>query len=121
METDGSPDGERFRSRLTRRELGLIFVLAAINFTHILDFVIVMPLGDQLRRQLAINPAQFGFVVSAYGIAAVVAGLLASSVVDRFDRRTVLLGAFAGFLLATLYCGLAHSYEHLLAARALAG
>lgn len=106
---------------LTRSELGLIVVLAAINFTHILDFVIVMPLGDQLRRQLSIDPAQFGFIVSAYGIAAVVAGLLASSVVDRFDRRNVLLGAFAGFLLATLYCGLAHSYEHLLAARALAG
>lgn len=106
---------------LTRSELGLIVVLAAINFTHILDFVIVMPLGDQLRRQLGIDPAQFGYIVSAYGIAAVVAGLLASSVVDRFDRRSVLLGAFAGFLLATLYCGLAHSYEHLLAARALAG
>ncbi len=106
---------------LTRSELGLIVVLAAINFTHILDFVIVMPLGDQLRRQLGIDPAQFGFIVSAYGIAAVVAGLLASSVVDRFDRRNVLLGAFAGFLFATLYCGLAHTYGHLLAARALAG
>lgn len=114
-------DGDRSHIRLSRRELGLVLVLAAINFTHILDFVIVMPLGDQLRRQLDINPAQFGFVVSAYGIAAVVAGLLASSVVDRFDRRSVLLGAFAGFLLATLYCGLAPSYEHLVAARALAG
>ncbi|QEL20071.1 MFS transporter [Limnoglobus roseus] len=103
------------------RQTGLLLLLAAINFTHILDFVIVMPLGDQLRHDLAITPQQFGFIVSAYGLAAVVAGILASTVVDRFDRKTVLLVAFAGFIFATLYCGLAADYAHLLLARALAG
>lgn len=106
---------------LTRTELRLILVLAAINFTHILDFVIVMPLGDQLRHQLSINPQQFGFIVSVYGIAAVVAGVLAASIVDRYDRKTVLLTAFMGFILATIYCGLAPNYTHLLVARSLAG
>ncbi len=99
----------------------LVAVLAAINFTHILDFVIIMPLGDQLRRQLEITPQQFGFVVSAYGIAAMIAGIVASAVVDRFDRKRVLLAAFAGFIAATLYCGLAGDYGNLVAARALAG
>jgi predicted MFS family arabinose efflux permease len=108
-------------SRFGAAEWALVAVLATINFTHILDFVIIMPLGDQLRRQLAINPQQFGFVVSAYGIAAMLAGIAASAVVDRFDRKRVLLVAFAGFVVATLYCGLADSYVQLLVARAGAG
>lgn len=102
-------------------EGALVVVLAAINFTHILDFVIVMPLGDRLRHQLGIDPQQFGFVVSVYGVAAMVAGVTASALVDRFDRRHVLLTAFAGFVAATAYCGLAHDYAHLLVARGWAG
>jgi predicted MFS family arabinose efflux permease len=107
--------------RFGAREWALVAVLASINFTHILDFVIIMPLGDQLRRQLDINPQQFGFVVSAYGIAAMLAGVAASAVVDRFDRKRVLLVAFAGFVVATLYCGLARDYANLILARAFAG
>lgn len=108
-------------SSLTASEWRLVLLLSAINFTHILDFVIVMPLGDQLRDELTINPQQFGLIVSAYGITAMVAGIAASAVIDRFDRKTVLLASFAGFALATLYCGLAPNYAHLLVARSLAG
>ena len=111
------PAGNRFSAA----NWALVAVLATINFTHILDFVIIMPLGDQLRRQLGINPQQFGFVVSAYGIAAMFAGIAASAVVDRFDRKRVLLVAFAGFVLATLGCGLADDYAQLVVARASAG
>jgi predicted MFS family arabinose efflux permease len=107
--------------RFGAAEWGLVGLLAAINFTHIVDFVIVMPLGDQLRHQLEIDPQQFGFIVSVYGIAAMIAGLAASAVVDRFDRKQVLLASFAGFLGATLYCGFAKDYAHLLVARAIAG
>ena len=103
------------------QQWGLLLLLAAINFTHILDFVIVMPLGDNLRHQLQINPQQFGLVVSAYGIAAMFTGILSSSVVDRYDRKTILVGSFGGFVLATFYCGLAPNYMHLLIARCLTG
>lgn len=106
---------------LTTAEWKLVVLLAAINFTHILDFVIVMPLGDQLRHELLITPQQFGFIVSAYGLCAMLAGIIASTVIDRFDRRTTLLTSLAGFILTTLYCGLAPTYGHLLAARGLAG
>jgi predicted MFS family arabinose efflux permease len=108
-------------SSLTASEWRLVLLLSAINFTHILDFVIVMPLGDQLRHELTINPRQFGLIVSAYGITAMIAGIAASAVIDRFDRKSVLLASFAGFALTTLYCGLAPNYAHLLAARSLAG
>lgn len=99
----------------------MVLLLAAINFTHILDFVIVMPLGDQLRDELDINPQQFGFIVSAYGLCAMVAGILASTWVDKLDRKTVLLTSFAGFIVTTFLCGMAPSYRDLLIARAMAG
>lgn len=114
-------DASGHANRFNRQQLGLLLLLAAINFTHILDFVIVMPLGDQLRHQLAINPQQFGLVVSVYGIAAMITGIVSSSVVDLYDRKTILIGSFGGFALATFYCGLAPNYAHLLIARAFAG
>ena len=106
---------------LTRSEWGLIVLLAAIQFTHLVDFVIIMPLGDRLMRELSLTTHQFGHVVSAYGFAAAAAGILAAFVIDRFDRRRVILAMYAGFTVSTLLCGLAGSYEALLAARGLAG
>ena len=107
--------------RLTRAEWALLLVLVAIQFTHMVDFVIIMPLGDRLRRELGISPEQFGAVVAAYAWAAGVASLLASFVMDRFDRKSVLLSMYAGFGVSTLLCGLAPTYEWLLVARTLAG
>ncbi len=109
------------RRGFSSKEWSLLLVLAAVNFTHILDFVIVMPLGDQLRHQLEITPAQFSAVVSAYGLAAMIVGIASSTIVDRFDRKTVLIAAFGGFVAATFYCGLSRSYTHLLIARCLTG
>jgi predicted MFS family arabinose efflux permease len=106
---------------MTRSEWALILILVAIHFTHMVDFVIIMPLGDRLMKELNISPAQFGMIVSAYAIAAGIASLLASLAMDRFDRKSVLLTMYAGFGLSTLFCGLAPNYELLLLARTLAG
>lgn len=103
------------------RERPLILLLAAMQFCHIVDFMVLMPLGPQLMRLLAITPAQFGLLVSAYTLAAGVSGFLFGFVVDRFDRRPLLLVLFTGFLLATVACGLATGFDSLLAARLLAG
>jgi predicted MFS family arabinose efflux permease len=113
--TDGSRPG------ITRSQWGVILLLAAVNFTHITDFVIIMPLSEQLMRELAITTNQFGHIVSAYGIAAFAAVMLSALVIDRFDRRTVLLASYFGFAASTLYCGLADTYELLLLSRGLAG
>lgn len=109
------------RTQLTLGDWSLILLLAAVNFTHILDFVIIMPLGDTLRTDLGITPQLFSYVVSAYGFAAVIAGVVASSFVDRLDRRTMMLASFGGFIVATWYCGIVKDYEHLLVARGFAG
>jgi predicted MFS family arabinose efflux permease len=106
---------------LTRAEWGLLLVLVAVQFTHMVDFVIIMPLGARLQRELSIDPEQFGYVVAAYAWAAGLASLLASFAMDRFDRRSALLGLYGGFAVSTVLCGLAQTYPQLLVARTLAG
>ena len=103
------------------REGLLIFLLAAIQFTHMMDFVIMMPLGPQLMRVFNITPQEFGLLVSAYTFSAAVAGFLSALVIDRFDRKHALLGLYLGFALGTLACAMAPSFGLLLAARVVAG
>lgn len=104
-----------------RRERWLLITLAGIQFTHILDFMIMMPLGPQFRTLFGISDAQFGLLVSAYTLAAGTSGLLASTYIDRFGRKRLLLALYTLFALATLACGLAPGYAFLMAARIAAG
>ncbi len=98
-----------------------MFSLAGIQFTHILDFMIMMPLGPEFIRELNINTHQFGLLLSSYTFAAAAAGILATYYVDRFGRRQLLLILYALFIIATFACGLAPNYEALFIARAFAG
>jgi len=106
---------------LSGREALLLFVLATIQFTHIVDFVIVMPLGPVYIREMGLSPQQFGHIVAAYTIAAGVAAIAASQWLDRFGRKAALLTLFAGFAAGTLLCAVAPNYWTLLAARTVAG
>jgi predicted MFS family arabinose efflux permease len=99
----------------------LLRVLAAIQFTHILDFMIVMPLGPRLMGIFAITPAQFGFIVSTYTFSAGLFGLIAAWFLDRFDRKKALLWLYGGFAVGTLLCAVAPNYYAMVAARFLAG
>src|SRR5437773_4450007 len=99
----------------------LLFVLAAIQFTTIVDFLIIMPLGPQYMRVFAIAPGQFGLIVSSYAISAGISGIAAGFFLDRFDRKRALLSLYTGFTVGTLFCALAQTYHLLVAARALAG
>ncbi|WP_422926477.1 MFS transporter [Singulisphaera sp. PoT] len=103
------------------RQRAILLTLAAVQFTSIVDFMVVMPLGSQLMDKLNINPDKFGNIVSAYTISAGIAGFFAASFIDRFGRRASFLSLFSGFLVGTLLCGLANSYVTLLAARVLTG
>lgn len=106
---------------MTRKEIILLAVLSCINFTNIMDFMIMMPLQEFLEKSFAITPKQFGFLVSAYAFSAFAASMTASFIVDRFDRKHTLLVAFSGLIAGTLACGFATSYEMLVAARIVAG
>jgi predicted MFS family arabinose efflux permease len=99
----------------------VLLLLAAIQFTTNLDFLIILPLGPQYMRVMHISPAQFDLIVAAYALAAGVSGITAGFFLDRFDRKTALLTLFFGFAVGTLLCALAPTYHFLLAARAIAG
>jgi predicted MFS family arabinose efflux permease len=104
-----------------QRERILLLILAAGMFTHIMDFMIMMPLGPQLMRILDINPQQFSLLVASYTITAGFSGFAAAFVIDRYDRKYALLTTFSGFSLGTLACAFAQSFEVLLITRSLAG
>lgn len=104
-----------------RREKLLLFVLAAIQFTNIMDFMIMMPLGPQLMRLFQITPAQFSIIVSSYTLTAGVTGFLSSFFIDRYGRKRALAVIYAGFVVGTLACALSPNYLTLVAARVLTG
>lgn len=104
-----------------RTERFFLLTLAGIQFSHVLDFVIMMPLGPILIDAFAIDTHQFGLLVASYSFSAALSGVLAATFVDRFERKRLLLACFALFGLATLACGLAPGYSTLLVARGLAG
>ena len=95
-------------------ERSLLLLLAAVQFTHIVDFMILMPLGPQLMRELHIGPARFSSLVAAYTVSSGVFGLLAAPFIDRFDRRKLLLFAYGGFIVGTLSCALSINATTLL-------
>jgi MFS transporter, DHA1 family, inner membrane transport protein len=111
----------RFGNVFTPREWLLLLVLTAVQFCHILDFVILMPLSPMLMRALRISPPEFGLLVSAYTFSAAISGLVAAAYMDRFDRKRMLLFLLAGFGLGTLVCGLVESYWLLMGARVVTG
>lgn len=99
----------------------VIALLALTQFTIILDFMVISPLGDFLMKSMGLHPNQFGMVVSAYAFSAGISGLLTAGFADRFDRKKLLLFFYAGFIAGTLLCGFANSYFLLLAARIITG
>lgn len=103
------------------QERRLLWLLMLTQFTLIMDFMVMMPLGPQIMHALHVSPAQFAAAVSAYSICAGLSGLLAATYIDRFDRRKLLLAMYALFAVSNLACALADSYALLLASRAFAG
>jgi len=99
----------------------LIAILALLQFTVILDFMVISPLGDILMKTLDMTTANFGFAVSAYAFSAGASGLLAAGFADKFDRKKLLIFFYTGFIIGTFFCALANSYETLLMARIVTG
>ncbi|HKY18695.1 MAG TPA: MFS transporter [Rhizomicrobium sp.] len=116
-----SPDGIKPGATFSPYQKFVIAALAFLQFTLILDFMILSPLGAMMMPTLNITPQQFGLAVSAYAFSAGASGLMAAGFADRFDRKKLLLFFYAGFVLGTLLCGLAQTYPTLLAARIVTG
>src|SRR3569833_193004 len=106
---------------LTGYQKLVILILALTQFTVILDFMIMSPLGDMLMKSMNLKPSAFGVAVSAYAFSAGISGLLTAGFADKFDRKKLLLFFYIGFTAGTVLCGMAHTYEVLLAARIITG
>lgn len=104
-----------------KNEKQLLIILAVVQFCHIIDFMIIMPLGKTLMRVFDISAGQFGLIVSVYAGMAFLAGLISTAFIDRFDRRSALMVLFAGFTVGTLACALAPSYAFFMVFRGLTG
>lgn len=105
----------------SRYQSGVVALLALVQFTIILDFIIMSPLGAIMMPALNISPAQFGVAVSAYAFSAGVSGVLAAGFADRFDRKRMLLFFYAGFAVGTALCTIAPNYHVLMLGRIVTG
>jgi len=108
-------------NKFTSYQALVIVLLALTQFTVVLDFMVMSPLGDMLMKSMELTTSQFGFAVSGYAISAGISGLLTAGFADRFDRKKLLLFFYIGFIAGTLFCGLATTYFMLLAARIITG
>lgn len=105
----------------SRYEIFIVAILSVLQFSVILDFMVLSPLSAILLPALDITTAQFGLVVSAYAFSAGASGLLAAGFADRFDRKKLLLFFYTGFIIGTVLCALAPTYQLLLIARIVTG
>lgn len=121
--TGGAASGQAAKTTpiFTRYQVFVIAVIAILQFTVVLDFMIMAPLGAQMMRVLAISPSHFGWVVSAYAFSAGISGILAAGFADKFDRKEMLLFFYTGFIVGTIFCGMAPGYQSLVIARIVTG
>jgi len=117
MNTKDSTDEIKF----SRYQVLVIILLALTQFTVVLDFMVMSPLGDMLMKSMSLTTSQFGFAVSGYAFSAGISGLLTAGFADRFDRKKLLLFFYVGFIAGTLFCGFASTYPMLIAARITTG
>jgi predicted MFS family arabinose efflux permease len=119
--TEPIDDRHELSRGFTRYQSILIALLTFVQFTIILDFMIVSPLGAIIMPELDISAAQFGLAVSAYAFSAGISGILAAGFADKFDRKTLLLFLYVGFTLGTALCAIALNYHVLLLGRIVTG
>ena len=112
---------EAEKAKFTPYQVIAIVLLTLTQFTVVLDFMVMSPLGDMLMKSMSLSTSQFGLAVSAYAFSAGASGLLTAGFADRFDRKKLLLFFYVGFIAGTLFCGLATTYPMLIAARIITG
>jgi predicted MFS family arabinose efflux permease len=107
--------------KFNKYQIITIVILALTQFTVVLDFMVMSPLGDMLMKSMGLTTSQFGFAVSSYAFSAAIAGFLTAGFADKFDRKKLLLFFYIGFIIGTLMCSLATNYSMLITARIVTG
>ena len=107
--------------KFNKYQILVITILALTQFTVVLDFMVMSPLGDKLMKAMQLTPQQFGIAMFSYAFSAGISGFLTAGFADSFDRKKLLLFFYIGFIVGTLFCGLANTYPLLIAARVFTG
>jgi predicted MFS family arabinose efflux permease/AcrR family transcriptional regulator len=105
----------------TSYEKFVIAIIAIIQFSVVLDFMVLSPLSAILLEEMKISTAEFGWVVSAYAFSAGISGILAAGFADKFDRKKLMLFFYIGFVFGTFLCAIAPTYQFLMMARIVTG
>ncbi|MDO8991844.1 MAG: MFS transporter, partial [Daejeonella sp.] len=116
-----STEATNTKLKFSSYEIFVILILTLTQFTVVLDFIVISPLGDLLMKSMNLSTTQFGLSVSAYAFSAGFSGLMTAGFADRFDRKKLLLFFYIGFIVGTFFCGLSDTYPMLLAARIFTG
>jgi predicted MFS family arabinose efflux permease len=117
---DSAPE-KPLRQKFSGYQMFVVALLAFLQFSIVLDFMIISPLGAIIMPDLDISPQRFGEIVSAYAFSAGISSFLAAGFADRFDRKRFLLFFYCGFIAGTALCALAPNYPLLLLARIVTG
>ena len=116
-----TPSAEVVKAKFTTYQKVVIAILALTQFTVVLDFMVMSPLGDLLKKTLDLTPSQFSYVVASYAISAFASGFLTAGFADRFDRKKLLMFFYIGFIIGTYLCGMVETYPMLIFARITTG
>lgn len=108
-------------SALSRDEKLLLLILGCIQFTHIMDFMVMMPLGEVFMAYFDITPREFSILVASYTFSAAVCVFVGAFFIDKVDRKSALLVCYTGFVAGTMACAAAPSFYFLLGARMITG
>ena len=116
-----SSESTDMKLKFSSYEIFVILILTLTQFTVVLDFIVISPLGDLLMKSMNLSTTQFGLSVSAYAFSAGFSGLITAGFADRFDRKKLLLFFYVGFIVGTFFCGISQTYSMLLVARIFTG
>jgi predicted MFS family arabinose efflux permease len=108
-------------SSTTLKDIALIFLLACIQFTFVIDYIIILPLGPEIMKSFQIRPDEYGLIISVYTLTAAIAGFFSSFIIDRFDRKQSLLFCLFYFLTGSILCFMANTYYFFMLARMFTG
>jgi predicted MFS family arabinose efflux permease len=116
-----TPSAEVSKAKFTTYQKVVIAILALTQFTVVLDFMVMSPLGDLLKKTMDLTPSQFSYVVASYAISAFASGFLTAGFADKFDRKKLLMFFYIGFIVGTYLCGMVETYPMLIFARIITG
>lgn len=102
-------------------EFLLVFLLAFVGYLASLDSMLLMPLIKEVMHTFQVTPFKSTLLVSAYSLAAFLSGIFSAGIMDKFDRKKLLIYTFIGFTVGTMLCGFGKNFYFFMLYRGITG